>query len=90
MKTIGIILLSSGFFTILFNKLHKIYPEIFNFIDKIPDTFKGRWSIRWMVLVFLMTIVSIIVVASGLNDTLGKIIVGFLIALTDLAFKKTL
>lgn len=43
--------------------------------------------VRWAVLLVLMVIVSLLVVA-GLNDTIGSIVIGFFIALTDLIFRK--
>lgn len=87
-KTIFIILISSGIFTLLFNKLDKKNAEIFSFIDKIPQRWQGKWYIRWIIILILMFIVSILVVIVGLNDTLGTISIGFFIALTDLIFRK--
>lgn len=88
MKTIFIILISSGIFTLLLNLLNKSNPEIFYFIKKIPEQWKDKWFIRWLILLILMSIVALLVVIVGLNDTIGTIIIGFSIALTDLIFKK--
>lgn len=87
-KTIFIILISGGVFTLLLNLLKKNNPEIFYFIKKIPEPWKGKWFIRWIVLLILMLIIALLVVIVGLNDTIGTIIIGFFIALTDLIFKK--
>lgn len=87
-KTIFIILISSGIFTLVLNQLYKINSDIFSFIHKIPKRWKGKWIIRWIVQLFLMFIVSVLVVNGGLNDTIGTISVGFFIALTDLVFSK--
>lgn len=83
-KTIFIILISGGVFTLLLNLLKKNNPEIFYFIKKIPEPWKGKWFIRWIVLLILMLIIALLVVIVGLNDTIGTIIIGFFIALTDL------
>ena len=47
-KTIFIILISGGVFTLLLNLLKKNNPEIFYFIKKIPEPWKGKWFIRWI------------------------------------------
>ena len=87
-KSIFIILISSGIFTLLLNQLYKSNSEIFSFIHMIPERWKGKWFIRWIVLLFLMFIVSVLVVIAGLNNTIGTIIIGFFISLTDLIFRK--
>lgn len=89
LKTIFIILISSGIFTISLTQLYKMNPRAFSFIDKVPERWKGKWFIRCTVLLFLMFILSIITVIGGMNDTIGTIIIGFLIAFTDLVFSKT-
>lgn len=87
-KTIFIILISSGIFTLLLNLLNKSNPEVFSFAQKIPENLKGKWFIRWIVLLILMFTVSLLVVIAGLNNNIGTIIIGFFIALTDLIFMK--
>lgn len=85
-KNILVILISSGVFTILFNHLYKSNPDVLSFIQKIPEKYKGKWHIRWIVLLILMFLISILVVVGGLSNTIGTIMVGFFIALTDLIF----
>ena len=87
-KTVLIILISSGIFTFLLNELYTTNPKIFSFIDKIPEGWKGKWFIRWIVLLLLLVIIAIFIVVVGLNDTIGTIISGFFISLTDLMFSK--
>ena len=87
-KAVIIIVVSSGISTLLLNQLYKTNPEVFSFVHKIPERWKGKWHIRWMVLLSLMIIFSIIVVIGGLNDTVGTIIIGILISLTDFILKK--
>jgi len=82
-KTIFIILMSSGIFTLLLNLLQKGNPEVFSFAQKIPENWKGKWFIRWTVLLVLIFTVTLFVVIAGLNKTIGTIIIGFLIALTN-------
>lgn len=88
-KSIIIIVISSGIFTLLLNQIYKINPKIFSFIEKVPENWKGKWIVRWMVQLFLMIIVAVVFVYSGFNDTIGNIIIGFIIALTDLVFSKS-
>lgn len=88
LKTILIVLGSSFTFYVLFILLNNTKPKIFSFAQKIPENWKAKWFIRWIVLLVLMSIVSILVVYAGLNHTVGATIVGFFIALTDLIFKK--
>lgn len=87
LKTIIIIMISSGVFTILLNQLYKTNPKILSFIHKVPKGWKGKYFIKWTVLMFLIIIVSALLVA-GLNDTIGTIIIGFCISITDLTFAK--
>lgn len=89
LKTILIVLGSSFTFYVLLFLLNNIKPEIFYFTQNIPENWKDKWFIRWIVLLVLMSIVSILVVYAGLNHTVGATIVGFFIALTDLIFKQS-
>ena len=73
----------------LFILLNNTKPKIFSFTQKIPENWKGKWFIKWIVLLVLISIVSILVVYAGLNHTLRASIIGFFIALTDLIFKQT-
>ena len=84
--TLLIILISSGVFTFLLNYLYREKPELFAFIQKIPKGLRGKWFVRTIVLFLIMFTVSVLVVMAGLNDTLGSIIIGFFISLTDLIF----
>lgn len=88
LKTTLIIAVSSGVSTLLLNKLYKANPGLFSFIDKIPERWKGKWFVRWIVLLLLMIMFSIIVVSGGLNDTIGTIIIGVFISLTDFILMK--
>ena len=83
-----IIIISSGVFTVLLNILYETNPKVLSFIHKVPKGWKGKYLIKWIVLLFLMTIVSVLVVIGGMNDTIGTIIIGFFISLTDLIFGK--
>lgn len=88
MKTILIILGSSLIINILLKLLNNTNPEIFSFVNKVPKKWKGKWFIRWTILLILMSIVSVLVVIAGLSDIIGATIIGFSIVLTDLTFKK--
>lgn len=87
-KTIFIVLISSGIFTLLLNLLKRNNPEVLFFTEKIPESWKGKCFIRWIVLLILILIVSLFVVIGGLNNIVGTIIVGFFIAFTDFIFMK--
>ena len=88
LKTILIVFASSTIFTLILSQLHKISPKTFSLIKRVPEKWKGKWFIRWGVLLFLIVVISIIVVVGGFNDTVGSIIVGFFISLTDFIFRK--
>lgn len=87
-KTIFIIVISSGISTLLLNQLYKANKKLFSFTNKIPEKWKGQMLVKWIVLFFLMIIMSILVVIVGLNDTISKVIIGFIISLTDFVFGK--
>lgn len=87
LRTVLIILISNGIFTLLFNKLYKTNENIFSFIHKIPDSWKGKWFVRWVILVVIITIITLLVV-NGLNDIIGTIIIGFFMSLADIALNK--
>lgn len=88
LKTILIILISGGIFSFFLNLFKKRNPEFFSFTNKIPEEWKGKWVIRWTIQVAFMFMMAIIVVVAGLNDTIGSIIIGFFLALTELVFRK--
>ena len=88
LKTIFTILVSSLTFTILLRGLYKSNPKMFLFMKEIPESWRGKYFIRWIVLFILMVFVSLIVVIGGLNETLGIVIIGFFISFTDLIFDK--
>ena len=88
LKTVIIILTSSLVSTVLLRVLHRSNPKIFAFIHKIPEGWKGKYLIKWIVLFLLMIVISILVVIAGLNNTLGTIIIGFFISFTDFIFDK--
>lgn len=86
LKTILIILVSSGVSILLLKQIHRRNTGIFSFIERIPKHWKNNQIIRWIVLLILIIIISVLVVIVGLNETVGTIIIGFLISLTDLIF----
>lgn len=86
-KNTIIIVISIGIFTLLLNKLYKANPKIFFVIGKIPEGWKGKWFIRWTVLLFLISISAVLIII-GSNEIIVTIISGFFIALTDLIFSK--
>ena len=88
LKTVLIILISSGLSTLLLVQLNKTNPDLVSFIQKIPESWKGKLIVRWIVLMILAVLFSIIVVFGGLDDTIGSIIIGFFISFTDFIFKK--
>ena len=87
-KTVITIVISSAIFTIILNQLYKSNSKVLSFINKVPRGWKGKYFMKWIVLLSLMFIVSLFVVNLGMNDTLGTIIIGFFISLTDLIFGK--
>lgn len=87
-KTVIVIIISSAVFTIILNQLYKSNSRALSFMNKIPKGWKGKYFMKWAVLLFLMFVVSLFVVVGGLNDTIGTIIIGFFISLTDLIFGK--
>ncbi len=88
MRTVLIIVVSSFIFNLIFHQLYKINRGLFSFTKKIPEKWKGNWIIRWIIMIVIMTIISVLVVMVGLNDTIGKIIIGFFISFTDLILRK--
>ena len=88
LKTIVTIIVSSTIFTIILNYLHKSNSKALSFLNKLPKGLKGKYIIKWIVLLTLMLLVSVAVVIGGLNDGVGTIIIGFFISLTDLVFGK--
>lgn len=86
LESILIIFVSSGVFGFLLNELYKIRPKLFSFTQKIPQRFKDKWFIKWVIQIFLITMVVVSITSGGFNDILGKIVIGFLFALTDLVF----
>lgn len=87
LKSILIIFISSGIFALLLSQLYKMSPKLFSFIEKIPEIWKGKWFLKWIIQLFLMTIV--VVIFGGLENTIGKIIIGFVFALTDFVFSNS-
>ena len=88
LKTILIVVISSGLSTLLINQLNNTNPAIFSFIHKIPDKWKGNLLIRWVIQLILIILVSVIVVIGGLNDTVGTVFIGFLISFIDFLLRK--
>lgn len=86
LKTILIMFISNRISVLLLNQVYKIKPKLFSFIEKIPEKMKGKLLVRWIIQLFLITIVILVVDYSELNDTIGKILIGFLFALTDFVF----
>ena len=88
--TIGIIIfvVSSATFRLGIAALSRSNPEIFSFVDKIPDSLKGKWYIRWGTFIALVFILSIIVVGFNFSGNLSWIIAGFISAFTDFIFFK--
>ena len=90
LKNVAIIVISSAIFTIILNGLYKSNSKLLSFVYKMPRAWKGKYLMRWMVLLSLMLLISVVVVIGGLNETVGTILVGFFISLTDLIFGKSI
>lgn len=89
LKTILIVVISSGISILLLNQIYKSNPKIFSFAENIPEGWKGKWYIRWAIQLFLIIIVAMIFIYGGLNQSVGNVIVGFIIALVDFVFSKS-
>lgn len=91
MNYTGIIILvvSRIIFDILLQMLNNSNPQNFSFIHKIPESWKGKWYIKWTFIIALLLIVAIIQVYAGLNELVGYLIAGLILSFFELIFKKT-
>ena len=81
--------ISTLVFSLLLNRLKQYDLKILSFVNKIPSKWKGKWYIRWLFIILLLMITAPIVVYGGLSDMAGYIIAGFILSISDFAFRKT-
>ena len=88
LKSIAILVLSASVFRIILASLRSKNPNIFSFTKMIPDSWKGKWSIRWLVLIVFLFMFTIPLVYFNLNENLASVIGGFIIAFTEFILEK--
>lgn len=90
MNYTGIIILivSRILFDIFLQVLNDSNPQLFSFINKIPESWKGKWYIKWAFIITLLVIVAITQVYVGLNELVGYLIAGLILSFFELLFKK--
>nr|WP_300001605.1 hypothetical protein [Tissierella sp.] len=88
LKSIAILVVSATLFRIILLSLNSKNPNIFNFRKKIPDSWKGKWSVRWLALIILLFMFTIPLVYFNLNENLASVIGGFIIAFTEFILEK--
>lgn len=76
-------------FDIIFFQLRKSNSKIFLLFNIIPEKWKGRYIYKWLVLFPLLVVCSIITVFLRLNYVVFGFMIGFILSLCDIAFKKT-
>lgn len=89
-RGIIILLISSLIFDLIFIQLNKSNPQIFSLFHKIPEKWKGKWYIRWMVILALVILLTTIQVYGGINENIAYMITGFILSLSNFVFKKSI
>lgn len=85
---IFIFILASIIFRLLIVTINKLNPKLLSFVNKIPDKWKGRWTVKWGVFIILVFLLAFPVIHFEINYSVSSIILGFINALTEFAFEK--
>ncbi|MBU5427592.1 hypothetical protein KQI41_14480 [Tissierella pigra] len=88
MKLIITIAVSTIIFGRIFTYLRKVKPQLFLLFEKIPRKWKEKYIYRWLVLLPIFLLSSIIFTLSNAGDIVGGTILGCIISLADIAFTK--
>lgn len=88
MQGIIILIISSIVFDIVLVRMYKSNPQVFSIFDKIPQNWKRKWYIKWIFLLILYALLSIIQVSLGISEVIGYIIAGIIFSLCSFAFRK--
>nr|WP_300001615.1 hypothetical protein [Tissierella sp.] len=84
---IVIFLISATIIRLLIGILNRTTPKILSFKDKIPNSMKGKWYIRWSVWSVLILIVALAKAYLRFDDKLSWIMGGAITAFTDFIFQ---
>lgn len=74
-RGVFIFIISAAIFRLLFTALNRSNPKLFSFIDKIPESLKGKWYIRWALFLIVVLAFAYPVLSLGFNDTAASVII---------------
>lgn len=88
LKSIAILVLSAAVFRVILVSLRSKNPSMFSFVKKIPASWKGKWSVRWLLLILLLFMFTVPMVYFNINENISSVIGGFIIAFTEFILEK--